>query len=211
MSCIHDKLKEYAQCCVNDYFYFKSASFRHYGEVVWHNSFFLTMSIVWKSLKAGAIGNLYLCFHPHYFLWAFWTVALQKVDGSCKILNNFPDFAQNPPAWGGFWLLRKRVNTLKRRWKHICPTANFSSPIICSHLDLVSLSRKAWSTTKQNLLQEWFEEHNESEVMIRPPNSSNLNPINHLWDVLNIQDHECWCRIAKHTFRCLLESIYHRV
>ena len=36
--------------------------------------------------------------------------------------------------------------------------------------------------------QEWFEEHNkEFEVMTWPPNSPDLNPLEHLWDVLDKQ------------------------
>uniref|UniRef100_A0A671S3R2 Integrin alpha-5-like n=1 Tax=Sinocyclocheilus anshuiensis TaxID=1608454 RepID=A0A671S3R2_9TELE len=38
------------------------------------------------------------------------------------------------------------------------------------------------------MVQEWFEEHNnEFEVLTWPPNSPDLNPIEHLWDMLNKQ------------------------
>ena len=41
---------------------------------------------------------------------------------------------------------------------------------------------------KAKMVQEWFEEHNnEFEVLTWPPNSPDLNPIEHLWDVLNKQ------------------------
>ncbi|KAK3549732.1 hypothetical protein QTP86_007743 [Hemibagrus guttatus] len=41
---------------------------------------------------------------------------------------------------------------------------------------------------KANMVQEWFDEHNnEFEVLTWPPNSPDLNPIQHLWDVLNKQ------------------------
>ena len=82
---------------------------------------------------------------------------------------------------------------------------------------------------KTNMFQEWFEEHNNKfEVLTWPPNSPDLNPIEHLWDVLdkqiqsmeappcNIQDLKdllltSWCQIPQHTFRGLVESMPQRV
>ncbi|KAK3557213.1 hypothetical protein QTP70_026124, partial [Hemibagrus guttatus] len=41
---------------------------------------------------------------------------------------------------------------------------------------------------KAKMVQEWFDEHNnEFEVLTWPPNSPDLNPIEHLWDVLDKQ------------------------
>ena len=38
------------------------------------------------------------------------------------------------------------------------------------------------------IVQEWFEEHDkEFKVLPWPPNSPDLNPIEHLWDVLEKQ------------------------
>ncbi|KAK3526639.1 hypothetical protein QTP70_030847 [Hemibagrus guttatus] len=75
---------------------------------------------------------------------------------------------------------------------------------------------------------EWFDEHNnEFEVLTCPPNSPDLNPIEHLWDVLdtqvqsmetpprNLQDLKdllltsCY-QIPQHTFRDLVESMPRR-
>ncbi|KAK3567808.1 hypothetical protein QTP86_026749, partial [Hemibagrus guttatus] len=43
---------------------------------------------------------------------------------------------------------------------------------------------------KADMLQEWFDEHsNQFEVLTWPPNSPDLNPIQHLWDVLDNQVH----------------------
>ena len=82
---------------------------------------------------------------------------------------------------------------------------------------------------KAKMVQEWFEEHNnEFEVLTWPPNSPDLNPIEHLWDVLNkqvrskealprnLQDLKdllltSWCQIPQHTFRGLVESMPRRV
>ena len=57
-----------------------------------------------------------------------------------------------------------------------------------------------------HIVQEWFEEHDdEFKVLPWPPNSPHLNPIKHLWDVLehspapprNLQDLLLiyWCQI----------------
>ncbi|KAK3562823.1 hypothetical protein QTP86_010397 [Hemibagrus guttatus] len=82
---------------------------------------------------------------------------------------------------------------------------------------------------KAKMLQEWFDEHNnEFEVLTCPPNSPDLNPIQHLWDVLdkqvrsmkaaprNLQDFKdllltSWCQIPQHTFRDLVESMPQQV
>ncbi|KAK3555723.1 hypothetical protein QTP86_028992, partial [Hemibagrus guttatus] len=41
---------------------------------------------------------------------------------------------------------------------------------------------------KAKMVQEWFDEHsNKFEVLTWPPNSPDLNPIEHLWDVLDKQ------------------------
>uniref|UniRef100_A0A3Q3JTD4 Transposase Tc1-like domain-containing protein n=1 Tax=Monopterus albus TaxID=43700 RepID=A0A3Q3JTD4_MONAL len=78
-------------------------------------------------------------------------------------------------------------------------------------------------------VQEWFEEHDsEFKVLTWPPNSPDLNPVEHLWDVLEkqIQDMEAsphslqdlkdllmtsWCQIPEDTFRGLVESMPQRV
>ena len=79
------------------------------------------------------------------------------------------------------------------------------------------------------MVQEWFEEHNnEFEVLTWPSNSPDLNPIEHLWDVLDKQVRSMeapphnlenlkdllltyWCQIPQHSFRGLVESMPHRV
>ncbi|KAK3543802.1 hypothetical protein QTP70_028095, partial [Hemibagrus guttatus] len=78
---------------------------------------------------------------------------------------------------------------------------------------------------KAQTVQEWFDDHNNQfEVLTLPPNSPDLNPIQHLWDVLdkevrsmeapplNLQDLKdllltSWCQIPQHTFRDLVESM----
>ncbi|KAK3554948.1 hypothetical protein QTP86_001871 [Hemibagrus guttatus] len=70
---------------------------------------------------------------------------------------------------------------------------------------------------KAKMVQEWFDEHdNEFEVLTWPPNSPDLYPIEHLWDVLDKQVRSMeaqdllltsWCQIPQHTFRDLVESM----
>ena len=77
---------------------------------------------------------------------------------------------------------------------------------------------------KTKVVQEWFEELKEFKVLICPPNSPDLSPIKHLWDVLdkpvrsieapphNLQDLKdllltSWCQIPQRTFRGLVESM----
>ena len=85
------------------------------------------------------------------------------------------------------------------------------------------------SCHKANILQEWFEEHNRKfRVLTWPPNSPDLNPIEHLWDVLdkqvrsmeasprNFQDLKdllltSWCQIPQSTFKGLEDSMPRRV
>ncbi|KAK3536457.1 hypothetical protein QTP86_012613 [Hemibagrus guttatus] len=81
---------------------------------------------------------------------------------------------------------------------------------------------------KAEMLQEWFDDHNNQfEVLTPPPNSPDLNPIQLLWDVLdkqvpsmeapphNLQDLKdlmltSWYQIPQHTFRDLVESMPRR-
>ena len=76
---------------------------------------------------------------------------------------------------------------------------------------------------------EWFEKHDkEFKVLSWPPNSTDLNPIEHLWDLLEkqIQSMETtphnsqalkdlllmsWCQIPEYTFRGLLESVHREI
>ena len=80
-----------------------------------------------------------------------------------------------------------------------------------------------------HIVREWFEEHDEVFTVLHwPPNSPDLNPIEHLWDVLdrqvrstappprNLQDLKdlllmFWCQIPQDTFRGLVESRPRRV
>ncbi|KAK3513322.1 hypothetical protein QTP70_012374 [Hemibagrus guttatus] len=78
---------------------------------------------------------------------------------------------------------------------------------------------------KAEMVQEWFDDHNNQfEELTPPPNSPGLNPVQRLWDVLdkqvpsmeapphNLQDLKdllltSWCQIPQHTFRDLVESM----
>ncbi|KAK3518727.1 hypothetical protein QTP70_009665 [Hemibagrus guttatus] len=79
------------------------------------------------------------------------------------------------------------------------------------------------------MVQEWFEDHDkEFKVLTWPPNSPDLNPIEHLWDALDTQVRSMkapprnledlkdlllmfWCQIPQHTFTDLVESMPGRV
>ncbi|CAN9501504.1 unnamed protein product [Ophioblennius macclurei] len=78
-------------------------------------------------------------------------------------------------------------------------------------------------------VQRWFEEHDqEFTVLTWPPNSPDLNPIEHLWDLLDkqiqamedpphtLQDFKdllltFWCQIPQETFRSVVQSMPERV
>uniref|UniRef100_A0AAY5L9N5 Tc1-like transposase DDE domain-containing protein n=1 Tax=Esox lucius TaxID=8010 RepID=A0AAY5L9N5_ESOLU len=82
---------------------------------------------------------------------------------------------------------------------------------------------------KAKIVLGWFEEHNnEFKVSTWPPNSPDLNPIEHLWDVLDKQVRSMetpphnlldlkdllltsWCQIPQHTFRGLVEPMPRQV
>ncbi|KAK3573262.1 hypothetical protein QTP86_019240, partial [Hemibagrus guttatus] len=76
---------------------------------------------------------------------------------------------------------------------------------------------------KAKIVQEWFDEHNKGFEVLTS-NSADLNPIGHLWNVLdkqvqsmeapplNLKDLQdllltSWCQIPQHTFRDLVESM----
>ncbi|KAK3561315.1 hypothetical protein QTP86_030620, partial [Hemibagrus guttatus] len=77
---------------------------------------------------------------------------------------------------------------------------------------------------KAKMVQEQVDEYNELKVLTWPPKFPDLNPIEHLWDVLNeqvrsmetppcnLQDLKdlqltSWCQIQQYTFRDLVESM----
>lgn len=88
----------------------------------------------------------------------------------------------------------------------------------------VSIRTGARSNGRRWRNQEWLEKHNEFEVLAWPPNSTDLNPIKHLLNVLvkqarsieapppNLQDLKdllgtAWCQIPQRTIRGLVESM----
>ncbi|KAK3555385.1 hypothetical protein QTP86_015670, partial [Hemibagrus guttatus] len=92
----------------------------------------------------------------------------------------------------------------------------------------VSIRTGPQSSGRSKMVQEWFDDHNNQfEVLTWPPNSPDLNPVQHVWDVLNkqvpsmeapprnLQDLKdllltSWCQIPQHTFRDLVESMPRR-
>ncbi|KAK3512371.1 hypothetical protein QTP70_007358, partial [Hemibagrus guttatus] len=106
--------------------------------------------------------------------------------------------------------------TLTLRHKQMCqPLKSALVNVSAGSLDLHRANRRfaiccdrcCWSPGVDNapchkteMVQEWFDEHNNQfEVLTWPPNSTDLNPIQHLWNVLDKQ-------IPQHTFRDLVES-----
>ena len=83
--------------------------------------------------------------------------------------------------------------------------------------------------TNNTMVQEWFEEQNNKfKVLTWPPHFPDLNPIEHLWDVLDKQVRSMeaqtsqltglkgsaatsWCQTPQHTFRGLVDSMLRRV
>jgi len=82
---------------------------------------------------------------------------------------------------------------------------------------------------KTRIISNWFVDHdNEFTVLKWPPHSPNLNPIEHLWDVVErelcapdihptnlhqLQDAilSIWANISKEWFQHLVESMPHRI
>ncbi|KAK3564767.1 hypothetical protein QTP86_025274, partial [Hemibagrus guttatus] len=115
----------------------------------------------------------------------------------------------------------------------LCPLSCESVDINCYLVDnngfvVISKERNDQDNApchKAEMLQEWFDDHNNQfEVLTPPPNSPDLNPIQNLWDVLDKQvpsmeapPHNLldlkdllltsWCQIPQHTFRDLVESM----
>nr|KAF6360073.1 hypothetical protein mMyoMyo1_011031 [Myotis myotis] len=79
------------------------------------------------------------------------------------------------------------------------------------------------------IVQEWFQEHEGDITLLRwPPQSPDLNPIEHLWDKVkkairqlvpqpsNLTEldsaiHQAWCQIPRITFQHLVESMPRRI
>nr|KAF6341537.1 hypothetical protein mMyoMyo1_011953 [Myotis myotis] len=79
------------------------------------------------------------------------------------------------------------------------------------------------------IVQEWFQEHEGDFTLLRwPPQSPDLNPIEHLWDEVkrairqlvpqpsNLTEldsaiHQAWCQISRITFQHLVESMPRRI
>nr|KAF6378858.1 hypothetical protein mMyoMyo1_009748 [Myotis myotis] len=79
------------------------------------------------------------------------------------------------------------------------------------------------------IVQEWFQEHEGDFTLLRwPPQSPDLNPIEHLWDEVkrairqlvpqpsNLTEldsavHQAWCQIPRITFQHLVESMPRRI
>ncbi|KAK3520359.1 hypothetical protein QTP70_023838 [Hemibagrus guttatus] len=97
-----------------------------------------------------------------------------------------------------------------------------------SLMAVVSSSRIMGRATKQKWFRNGLMSTAMSLVLTWPPNSPDLNTIDHLWDVLdkqirsmevpprNLQDLKdllltSWCQIPEHTFRDLVESMPRRV
>jgi len=69
---------------------------------------------------------------------------------------------------------------------------------------------------KARIISNWFIEHdNEFTVLKWPPQSPDLNPIEHLWDVVEQElcalDVPIWANISKECFQLLVESMPHRI
>nr|KAF6310699.1 hypothetical protein mMyoMyo1_008757 [Myotis myotis] len=79
------------------------------------------------------------------------------------------------------------------------------------------------------IVQEWFQEHEGDFTLLRwPPESPDLNPVEHLWDEIkrairqlvpqpsNLTEldsaiHQAWCQIPRINFQHLVESVPRRI
>ncbi|KAL0201441.1 hypothetical protein M9458_004628, partial [Cirrhinus mrigala] len=136
------------------------------------------------------------------------------------------------------WLKKKHIkaqewpslspdhNPIENLWRELKVRVAKHQPQ--NHNDLERICKEDWdkipSEVCANLVANYKKRLNyEFEVLTWPPNSPDLNPIEHQWDVLNkqIQSMEAsprnlqeqdllltsWCHKPQHTFRGLVESM----
>ncbi len=95
----------------------------------------------------------------------------------------------------------------------------------CTHLLMANSSRIMHHVTKAQIISDWFLEHDNEFILLKwPPQSPDLNPIEHLWDVVEQEIHimdvqltnlqqlrdaimSIWTKIFDDCFQHLVESI----
>ncbi len=87
--------------------------------------------------------------------------------------------------------------TVSQLWLHIQPTwvllltMSIPSWLQCTHL-LMYFQQDNAPCHKAQIISDWFLEHNNEFTLLKwPPHSPDLNPIEHLWDVVEREIHGC--------------------
>ncbi len=130
------------------------------------------------------------------------------------------------------WLSNKMGGDRQSTWEHMAPTNNKPCAL---HTETSGGQPGHTSRTVTDnascsqIISDWFLEHdNEFTLLKWPPQSPDLNPIEHLWDVVereirimdvqpaNLQQlrdaiMSIWTKISEECFQNLVESMPHRI
>ncbi len=161
-----------------------------------------------------------------------WRKEHESMDPSC-LVSTVQAGGGDVMVWGIFsWhtlgLLVPIVHCLHATAYLLLMTMSIPLWLQCTHL-LMATSSRIMHRHKAQIISDWFLEHdNEFTLLKWPPQSPDLNPIEHLWDVVereirnmdvqptNLQQLRdaiisIWTKISEECFQHLVESMPRRI